>query len=90
VKSHHARWLCKKPKFKARALTTTRRVGGLDFRPAAEKTKARQCLERYVCESKQSRAVRRSDSGMKRNAEIGLFYKTINKKWAGLEVSQPM
>jgi len=41
AKRHHTRWLCKKPKFKARALTTTRRAGGLDFRPLAEKTKAR-------------------------------------------------
>jgi hypothetical protein len=46
-------------KFKARVLTTTRRAGDLDFRPAAEKTKARQCLQRYVCESKQSRVMRR-------------------------------
>jgi hypothetical protein len=42
----------KSSKFKARDLTTTRRAGGLDFRPAAEKTKALQCLQRYVCESK--------------------------------------
>ena len=55
VRSYPNRWLCKEAKFKARALTTTRRAGGLDFRPAAEKTKARQCLQRYVCESKQSR-----------------------------------
>jgi hypothetical protein len=59
VKSHPNRWLCKEAKFKARVLTTTRRAGGLDFRPTAEKTKARQCLQRYVCESKQSRGVRR-------------------------------
>jgi hypothetical protein len=38
--SHPNRWLCKEAKFKARALTTTRRAGGLDFRPMAEKTKA--------------------------------------------------
>ncbi len=39
------------PKIKAHAITTTRRAGGVDFRPAAEKTKARQCLQRFVCEA---------------------------------------
>ena len=88
AKSHPLRWLRKKAKVKARALTTTRRAGGLDFRPAAEKTKARQCLQRYVCESKPSRGVRRtlgtpqrqSAAGGKRNAEIGLFTKPSNFK----------
>jgi hypothetical protein len=59
-KSHPLGRLCKKVKVKARTLTTTRCAGGLDFRPAAEKTKARQCLQRYVCESKQSLGVRRT------------------------------
>jgi hypothetical protein len=40
VTSHPNRWLCKEAKFKARALTATRRAGGLDFRPMAEKTRA--------------------------------------------------
>jgi hypothetical protein len=62
VKSRRNRRLCKKPKFKARALTTTRRAGGSDFWSTAEKTKARQCLQRYVCEDKQSRAARRTFS----------------------------
>jgi hypothetical protein len=57
---HPNRWPCKEAEFKARALTTTRRAGGLDFRPPAEKTKARPCLQRYVCESKQPRGVRRT------------------------------
>jgi hypothetical protein len=60
VKNHPNRWLCKEAKFKARALTTTRRAGCLDFRPPAENPKARQCLQRYVCQSKQSREVRRT------------------------------
>ena len=38
------RRLCKKPKFKARALTTTRCAGGLDFRPPAEKTTSTSVL----------------------------------------------
>ena len=61
VKSRLTDDFVKSSKFKARALTTTRRAGGLDFRPAAEKTKARQCLQRYVCERKPSRATRRTD-----------------------------
>ena len=69
LKSHPNRWLCKEAKFKPRALTTTRRAGGLDFRPAAEKTKARQCLQRYVCESKQSRGVRRTSSTPQRQRD---------------------
>ena len=61
VKSRFTDGFVKSSKFKARALTTTRRAGGLDFRPADEKTKARQCLQHYVCESKQSRVTRRTD-----------------------------
>jgi hypothetical protein len=61
VKSRITDDFVKSSKFKARALTTIRRAGGLDFRPPAEKTKARQCLQRYVCESKQSRVTRRTD-----------------------------
>ena len=80
VKSHPNRWLCKEAKFKARALTTTRRAGGLDFRSAAEKTKARQCLQRYACESKQARGVRRirrrrTAATIRRKRKIGLFTK---------------
>ena len=48
VKSHHIRWLCKTPKFKAR-----------EHPPS----------EAYPPEAD------RSDSGMKRNAEIGFFTK---------------
>src|SRR3990172_7983585 len=44
VKSHHNRWLCKKPKFKARALTTTRRAGGLDFSASGRKDKSTSVL----------------------------------------------
>ena len=51
-----------KATFTARALTSTRRAGGLSFRPAAEKTKAHQRLQRYVCESKQFRGARRAHS----------------------------
>jgi hypothetical protein len=61
VKSRITDDFVKSSKFKARTLTTIRRAGGLDFRPPAEKTKARQCLQRYVCESKQSRVTRRTD-----------------------------
>jgi hypothetical protein len=50
-------------------MTATRRAGGLDFRPAAEKTKARQCWQRYVCESKQSRGARRSYSTPQRRRD---------------------
>jgi hypothetical protein len=60
IERHPNRWLSKEAKFKACVLTTTRRAGGLDFRPAAEKTKARQCLQRYVCESKHPRGVKRT------------------------------
>jgi hypothetical protein len=89
--SHPNRWLCKEAKFKAHALTTTRHAGGLDFWPMAEKTKARKCLQRYVCESKQSRGVRRtsctpqrqSAAGGKRNppqAENRTIYEAIQGK----------
>ena len=87
-RSRHNRWLRKKAKVKARALTTTRRAGGLDFRPKAEKTKARQCLQRYVCDSKQSRGVRRTcstpqrqrDEAQRRNWTI---YAAIEFIWDG-------
>jgi hypothetical protein len=36
-KNHPNRWLCKEAKFKARALTTTRRAGGLDFSASGRK-----------------------------------------------------
>jgi hypothetical protein len=34
--------------------TTTRKAGGLDFRYCAEKTIARQCINRYGCKRVQS------------------------------------
>ena len=48
VKSRCTDDFVKSSKFKARALTATRRAGGLDFRAVARKTKARPCLQRYV------------------------------------------